>query len=395
MHLDVLTLVAMGSFVAACAGAVLLIAWSQNRKTSALALWGLANIVNASGIASLMLASALGQPAWSLLGAGLLALAPGLIWKAARSFDAKPAPLIFAFFGVVVIGLASSFPGMRTVAGSLSLAFGAVYLFAAVLALWIGRKERLKARWPIIILTALHATVLLIGLYSNLNGSLAPGAIPPIMSLFGLIHFESIIFTLGTAVFILALVKERSEAVSETAARIDPLTGIANRAAFMESAGRVVERCRRKNAPVSVIMCDLDWFKAVNDTHGHAVGDAVIQKFSEAATDALWPNDVLGRIGGEEFAIVLSGASIEAAYVRAERIRLSFAESCCFVEGHQVGATVSCGLSMSANAQHTLSELLRLSDLALYRAKAEGRNRVQRADQPKSDGGEATVIRVA
>jgi diguanylate cyclase (GGDEF)-like protein len=395
MHLDLLTLVAMGSFVSACAGAVLLAAWSQNRKISALALWGLANIVDASGIASLMLASALGQPTWSLLGGSLLALAPGLIWKAARSFDARPAPLIFAFFGAAVVGLASSFPGVRAVAGSVSLVFSAGYLFAAAIALWLGRKERLKARWPIIILTVLHATVLLIGLYSNLNGSLAPGGIPPIMSLFGFIHFESIVFALGTAVFILALVKERSEAVSETAARIDPLTGIANRAAFMESAGRVVELCRRENAPVSVLMCDLDSFKAVNDTHGHAIGDAVIQKFCETATDALWPKDVFGRIGGEEFAIVLSGASIEAAYVRAERIRASFAESCCSIEGHRVDATVSCGVSVSTNAEHTLSELLKLSDRALYRAKAEGRNRVKRDDQPKLGGGDATIIRVA
>jgi hypothetical protein len=182
MHLDLLTLVAMGSFVSACAGSVLLVAWSQNRKVSALALWGLANVVDASGIASLMLASAWGQATWSLLGGSLLSLAPGLIWKAARSFDAKPAPLIFALFGAAVVGLASSFPGMRAVAGSLSLVFSAGYLFAAAIALWLGRKERLKARWPIIVLTVLHATVLLIGLCSSLNGSLAPGGIPPLFS---------------------------------------------------------------------------------------------------------------------------------------------------------------------------------------------------------------------
>jgi diguanylate cyclase (GGDEF)-like protein len=395
MHLDLLTLVAMGSFVAACAGVALLVAWSQNRKTSALALWGLANIVNASGIAFLMLASALDQPAWSLFGGSLLALASGLLWKAARSFDAKPAPLVFAILGAVVVGLASSGTGTRALAGLLSLGFSAGYLLAAATALWLGRSERLKARWPIIILTALHATVLLIGLYSNLNGSLGPGEIPAIMSLFGFIHFESIVFNLGTAVFILALVKERNEAVSERTARIDPLTGIANRAFFMESAGRIVERCRRENAPASVIMCDLDWFKAVNDTYGHAIGDVLIQKFCESAIDALWPNDVFGRIGGEEFAMVLPRVSIEAAYVRAERIRSSFAESCRFIEGHQVDATVSCGLSVSVNGEHTLSALLKLSDLALYRAKAEGRNRVKRADQPKPDGGEPTVIRVA
>jgi diguanylate cyclase (GGDEF)-like protein len=394
MHLDLLTLVAMGSFVAICAGAVLLVAWSQNRKTLTLALWGSADIVGAAGIASLMLAAALNQPAWALFGSVSLALAPGLIWKAARTFDAKPALLIFALLGAVVVGVAGTIPGLRFAAGSLSLVFSAVYMLATATSLWLDRNEMLKARWPLIVLTALHALVLLIGLYSSLNGSLGLGELPPIMSLFGFIHFESIVFNLGTAVFVLALIKERSEAVSDRNARIDSLTGIANRAAFMEAAGRVLELCRRENAPVSVIMCDLDRFKLINDTHGHGIGDAVIKKFSEISTDTLWPNDVFGRIGGEEFAMLLPRASIEAAQARAERIRASFAEACYFVEDRQVNATVSCGLSISVNAEETLSELLKHADLALYRAKTEGRNRV-RADHYKSHLSETNVIRVA
>jgi diguanylate cyclase (GGDEF)-like protein len=394
MHLDLLTLVAMGSFVAACAGAVLLIAWSQNRKIRALGLWGLANIVEALGIASLMLAAALDEPAWSLLGSALLALAPGLIWKAARTFDVKPAPLILAVLGASVVGAASMFPRMLIAVGPLSLGFSAVYMLAAAISFWLGRSEPLKARWPIVILTLLHAAVLSAGLYSNLSGSLGPGEIPPIMSLFGFIHFENIVFNLGTAVFVLALVKERSEAASERTARVDSLTGIANRAAFMESAGRALELCRRENASVSVIMCDLDRFKLINDTHGHAIGDAAIKTFAEISTGALWPNDVVGRIGGEEFAIILPRASVEMARARAERIRVAFAEACCFVDGRQVNATVSCGLSVSANAKETLSELLKSADLALYCAKTEGRNRV-RADSPRPDGSERNVIRVA
>jgi diguanylate cyclase (GGDEF)-like protein len=394
MHLDLLTLVAMGSFVAACAGAVLLVAWCQNRKLSALGLWGLANIVEALGIASLMLAAALNEVAWSLLGSALLALAPGLIWKAARAFDVKPAPPILAVLGAALVGAASMFPGTLIAAGPLSLAFSAVYMLAAAISLWLGRNEVLKARWPIIILTVLHAAVLSVGLYSSLKGSLGPGEIPPIMSLFGFIHFENIVFNLGTAVFVLALVKERSEAASERTARIDSLTGIANRAAFMESATRILELCRRESTPVSVVICDLDRFKLINDTHGHAIGDAVIKKFSEISTGALWPNDVFGRIGGEEFGIILPRASIAMAQARAERIRVAFAEACCFVDGRQVNATVSCGLSVSANAKETLSELLKNADLALYRAKTEGRNRV-RADNPTPDGSERNVIRVA
>jgi predicted signal transduction protein with EAL and GGDEF domain len=125
-----------------------------------------------------------------------------------------------------------------------------------------------------VILSAVHAAALLVGVYSTFIGSTAQDTVPPIMSLFGFIYFESIVFALGTSVFLLALVKERNEAAGRMAARIDPLTGIANRGGFMERAERVVERCRRKNAPVSVMMFDLDRFKAVNDTHGHALGDA-------------------------------------------------------------------------------------------------------------------------
>jgi diguanylate cyclase (GGDEF)-like protein len=219
--------------------------------------------------------------------------------------------------------------------------------------------------------------------------------VPPITSLFGFIYFESIIFALGTSVFILALFKERNEAAGRMAARIDPLSGIANRAGFMENAGRVLERCRRDNAPVSVMMFDLDWFKAVNDRHGHAIGDDVIRKFCEITAAALRPNDVFGRLGGEEFAVVMPGSSIEATYVRAERIRTSFAANCRFVANHQVDATVSCGLAVSSNTERTLSALLEDADAALYCAKAEGRNRIKRADQPKPEGGKSTVIRVA
>ena len=121
------------------------------------------------------------------------------------------------------------------------------------------------------------------------------------------------------------------------------------------------------------MMFDLDRFKAVNDRHGHAIGDAVIRKFCEITTAALRPNDVFGRLGGEEFAVVLPGSSIEAACVRAERIRASFAESCQFVQERQVNATVSGGVSMSVNAGQTLDALLEDSDVALYGAKVEGR----------------------
>ena len=364
MHLDVPTLMAMESFVYAFAGVVLFIAWSQNRKISALALWGLSDIVTAGGVLSLTLGFASGQPLGLILGGIVLALAPGLGWKAARTFDAKPAPLILVLLGAAVVGLASSIRSLQDVAWSLSLATSAVYLFAAAATLWLGRKERLAARWPIIIITAVRAAVLLIGALSNFGDSSAQNAIPSVMSLFGLIYFQNIVFAVGTTTFILVLVKERSEAASRLAANTDGLTGVAGE--------RVLERCRHDGAPVAVLMFDLDRFKLVNDTHGHAVGDAVLRKFCEVVAAALRPSDVFGRIGGEEFAVVLPGSSIEAASIRAERIRVSFSEKCRFIGNRQITATVSGGVSVSVNAKHSLSALLEHSDEALYRAKTGG-----------------------
>jgi diguanylate cyclase (GGDEF)-like protein len=396
MQLDLPTLMVMQSFAMACAGTVLLVAWSQNRMGATVGLWGLANVIAGGGILSLMLGLTLRQPAWSILGGVLMPLHAGLMWKAARTIDAKPAPLVLALLGAAVVGLANVVPLLqRGSAAALSLIVGAAYFAAAATALWLGRKEPLTARWPLIILTAVQAAFYLIGAYSTFTGSTGQDGVPSIMSLFGFIYFESIIFALGSSVFILALVKERNEAAGLAAARTDSLTGIANRAAFLESGDRVLDRCRHDSAPVSVIMFDLDRFKAVNDRHGHAVGDAVIRKFCKVTAAALRPNDVFGRLGGEEFAVVLPGSSIEAARARAERIRVSFAANSRFVGNRQVNATVSCGLSVSVNAEETLSALLEASDIALYRAKAAGRNRVENADQPKPQGGSSTLIRVA
>jgi diguanylate cyclase (GGDEF)-like protein len=394
MNLDLPTLMVMQSFALACAGAVLILAWLQSRIISALALWGFANFIAAAGIISLMLGFALQQQALLAIGGILLPLQSGLIWKAARIIDSKPAPLILTVLGPVVVALAGSVPGLNNIAGSLSLIVGAIYSLATATTLWPG-KERLAARWPLIVLSAIHAAALLIGTYSTIIGSTSQDIVPSLTSMFGLIYFESIIFALGTSAFILVLVKERNEAASMIAGRTDSLTGIANRAAFLESAGRILERCRHDSAPVSVIMFDLDRFKAINDRYGHAVGDAVIRKFCEIVTAALRPNDVFGRIGGEEFAAVLPGSSIEAACARAERIRDSFAEKCHFIGNHQVNATVSGGVSVSLNAEQALEALLEYSDIALYGAKNEGRNRIKRADQPKMEGGSSNVFRVA
>jgi diguanylate cyclase (GGDEF)-like protein len=393
MILDVPTLMAMESFVFGCAGVILLFAWGRNRKEPALALWGLSDIFVAIGIFLLMLGGALQKPYAIVVAGAVLACAQTLQWQAARVFDGRPGPVALMILGPVLVIVAGFTPVLHGISASVGLGLSAGYLIATIVSLWPAAKSKLPARWPIIGFVAVHATVLAIGAYSTWNGMIGD-MMPPLLSSFGLIHFESIIFAVGTAVFVLALVNERSEAATRIAAGIDPLTGIANRAAFTEDASAIIGRCRREEAPVSVIMFDLDRFKAVNDTYGHAVGDAVIKKFCEVTTAALRPGDVFGRLGGEEFAVVLPWSSIEPACIRADRIRNGFAEVCRKVGDGHINPTVSGGVSVSASGEATLSELLADADEALYRAKAAGRNRIKRADQPVPDGG-VSVIRVA
>lgn len=393
MNLDLPTLMVMQSFAMASAGVVLLLAWLQRRTVPVLGIWGGAHVSASAGIICLMLGVATRHPLLLGAGGGLLSFQSALIWKAARTFDAKWAPLGVAL--LPPLGVTLGYVILRHPSSTVALTMGVIPTLAVVWTLWRASSDRLAARWPLIGLSSLHAVALLVAIYSSVVDPTRHNAVPAVMSLYGFIYFESIVFSLGTAVFILALVKERDEAVSIAAALTDSLTGIANRAAFVASAERILRRCRRDAAPVSVIMFDLDRFKSINDRHGHAVGDAVIKSFCEVASAALRPTDLIGRMGGEEFAVLLAGCSIEAAFVRADRIRAAFVESCRVVRGIAVGAAASGGVAVTTKPEDTIETLLESADAALYCAKADGRNRIKRAETASLDGAAGNVCRVA
>lgn len=395
MTLDLPTLMVMQSFAMASAGALLLFAWMQNRNVPPLGVWGLAHFSGAAGILALMFAVESEQPALSALGGMLLCSQSGLIWKAVRDIDGKWAPLLVAFVGAAAIVAAGGVPLLRDYAGSVALAGGSIYTGGTAASLWLSRGDRLIARWALFGLATLHALALLIGTFSTLIGTTGQDTVPQLTNLFGFIYFESIVFALGTAVFALALIKERNEAVSLLAARTDALTGVANRAALLANAERAIQRCRRDVAPIAVVMFDLDRFKSINDLHGHAIGDAVLRRFCEIANAALRPHDLFGRMGGEEFVAVMPGCGLEAAFVRAERIRTAFVEACKFVRDRRVKATVSGGVSASETAEETVDILLEQADGALYEAKAQGRNRIKRAARTRPAEEKSNIFRVA
>jgi diguanylate cyclase (GGDEF)-like protein len=147
--------------------------------------------------------------------------------------------------------------------------------------------------------------------------------------------------------------------------------------------------------PLSIVVFDLDHFKRVNDTFGHAVGDLVLQRFGATARMVLRSNDIFGRIGGEEFAAALPDTDSEAAVAVAERIRLAFAETSQIVAGFPIGATVSGGVATARSGGASLYELPESADQALYRAKAGGRNRTELASATSSSEGDGVTLRVA
>lgn len=162
----------------------------------------------------------------------------------------------------------------------------------------------------------------------------------------------------------------------ERLATHDPLTGAANRRLFMEQFHREIDRARRSGRPLGLLMLDIDHFKRANDTHGHAAGDRVLEEFVRRCQAALRPSDVLGRLGGEEFAAMLPDASTAQVLAIAERLRREIESPTFAIPGDgTLEVTVSIG-GIVALPEEDGDALLARADAALYSAKRQGRNRV-------------------
>jgi diguanylate cyclase (GGDEF)-like protein len=169
------------------------------------------------------------------------------------------------------------------------------------------------------------------------------------------------------------------EALREQATH-DGLTGLLNRNSILDVLHKELSRVSREGHPVSLLMVDLDRFKQINDTHGHASGDAVLRESAQRMKAAVRGYDSVGRYGGEEFVIVLPGCDGESAFTQAERVRDTIGGSPFVIGPRRLPVTCSIGASsrISPSGQDA-DALLREADLALYRAKDGGRNRVARA----------------
>ena len=380
MTLDVNTLFMVTIYVEAILGLLLLFAWVQNTAIQAVAWWGFAHLIRAASVVLFgMYGSAPDLISIDLANA-LLFTSFAVTWTGSRVFDGRPVEPVYLVTGAVLWLLVCRLPVLADAVETRALiATGIIttYTWLTAYEFWRGRSEPLVSRWPAIFMLFAHGALFLL---RTPLAAMLPWS--PSNHLLGsvwltVLSFEALLFTISIAFILLAMAKERTELRHRTAAMVDPLTGIANRRSFLQDAAQLAKRHTANPRPTAVLLIDLDHFKSINDRFGHALGDRALEIFAESARQSVRSSDLVGRLGGEEFAAVLVNTSQDKAVAVAERIRASFAQAALEVDSRPVGATVSIGLVHCQDAVLDVPELLAQADQALYFAKEHGRNRVE------------------
>jgi diguanylate cyclase (GGDEF)-like protein len=377
LHIPTLALVAV--FVTVILGALLLFAWRRDQSTDALAWWGVGYLVGGLSFALLSARGTIPDVLSIEIANMFLLLGYTLLLAGARAFGGRETPVTVFIIAPLIWLTAMEVPA---IAADINLrvvvisAAQCTLIGLMVYEFWRDRAEALLSRWPAIILLVTHMMIL-VG-----RGIVVMST--PIIShneiirspIFAVMAFGTVLYTIAFAFLLLSMTKERTEMRHRIAALIDPLTGLPNRRAFMIDAEAAIAGRVSRSAPIAVLLADLDRFKAINDVYGHAIGDRVLTVFAASLHRCLGANDLAGRIGGEEFAILLPEKGEAAALALAERIRVVFADAAAEIGGHAVAATVSIGVAASRIGGHDLGGLLGRADGALYQAKEAGRNRV-------------------
>jgi diguanylate cyclase (GGDEF)-like protein len=302
----------------------------------------------------------------------------GPMW---RRFMAAPA-LIVAGLGVALVLARYGWPRLYVTLFS-SLAITVLSLSAGGVMLW--SRNRRRSRVQIVLGLAFMVTAAA-GLYRGvgiLNGaeltifSNSPYHLASYLMAYGLMIVDGFAFLL--------MVKEDSDRTLERLATTDELTGVLNRRAFVAATQSLRSLAQRTGQPAALIMLDVDRFKQVNDTHGHAAGDAVLRDLAGALVGHLREIDIFGRMGGEEFAIALAATPWPQALQAAERLRRVIEATPVHVEGKRLAVTMSLGITALMDGE-SLDAALARADAGLYAAKNGGRNQVV-AVAPSSEEG--------
>jgi diguanylate cyclase (GGDEF)-like protein len=352
----------------------------QNRSVRAPMWWGAAHIVNAIGFALLTQRGAASAFVTVDIANALVLWGYGLTWTGTRIFDGRPIrPLLMLLAPLSWMLLCRISAFADSMAARVIVASTLLALLALVTAVefWRGRSEPLMSRWPSVIVLLVHSAALFARVPAMLLSPTFRNDFVVSSLSFTLLAFGTLLFTVVMAFLQLNMTKERTELKYKINSLVDPLSGVANRRAFLDVATDLLARHETDREPLAVLLFDLDHFKQINDQFGHAVGDAVLQTFASAATRTLGADILFARIGGEEFASCMPVGDIDEAYAIADRVRRNFATAAARFGDGRLSPSVSVGVALDCDPRATVADLLAIVDRALYRAKELGRNRVE------------------
>lgn len=341
--------------------------------------WAVGQILKGLGIAAIMVRAKL-PPEIAFAGNNIVLLGYFLELTAFLRYGGRnewrPAALLLLAVLLAIINVAAVLTAQDRQTGHFAAAFSScmtVVTACGALAMAYSNRPRSTVQMLLVGSNVLISAVFLI---RAVRAAVSPEWIPD-----GNFPINQILFAVGYVFSItdgfcfLLLVKEDADRSLLRMATVDALTGLPNRAAFMERAADRLKLCRRTGRPAAVVMMDVDHFKSINDTFGHGAGDAVLANLGRVMTEHLREVDVCGRMGGEEFAFLLPGTPVEAAQHVAERLRHAVADMEVLVDGRHIPVTASFGIA-DPGPSESLEPALSRADARLYVAKAEGRNRV-------------------
>lgn len=380
MHLDMPTLFLVVTLVAFVMAAwVGVMAWGQDRSD---ALWSWAITMCAFAVSNVLYAfRGLIGDFWSVvLGNGALSMAFALMLLSLWRFQGvRTRPLMLVVPVVLTLALYAFFIGdyqARVLTG------GSIYplQMSLVLAVLLDKRHPVqgRGRWMLVVGALVLMLVLMARAGGMLLGWLDAGDALENYRWQAVLVLAAMVAVLSFGLGFVYMNLERAERRSYELAMRDVLTGLSNRRAILDLLHSGVARARRQGQWLSVLMVDIDHFKAVNDHHGHQAGDAVLRQVSQTLASRLRAQDQIGRFGGEEFLVLLPDTQPEGARVLAEALRQAVQQVRTEWGQQHLAVTVSIGVfGCQLGEQDSPESLIAAADHAMYRAKALGRNRVE------------------
>jgi len=382
MKLDIPTVIFMLVMITGLIGLIFMSAWLRRRREIYLRA-GSAGLLLAIGLTLLIGRGTIPDRVSIDIANAVTLIGLGLAWSAVRVFEGREAPIAAVLAGGVLWLVACTWPPFYDVLAyriGFHAAISAAYAFASGYEFSRGRNDALRTR------RALALACTFQGFFVLFRGAYTAFIDAP-ESLFtgkgswvhGVLIAEPVLMLIVIAMLGVGLMREEAETHLRRRADTDPLTGVHNRRAFFALADEAIGLARRDGRSIALLLFDLDHFKAINDRYGHLMGDLALTAFTTAVTNVVRSTDFIGRIGGEEFAVLVAGAEAATATSIAERIRFDFSRATISLDGKAMSATVSAGIAAARGGSIDLKALVTEADRALYGAKHAGRDRVHSA----------------